>query len=90
MLAFQILVNGKVVRTAGVGPGHRVLATALSWTHHQPNQIAFTLGGIPKADEHLEYNMPQVSIGDEITIRILETDDVDEPDGSRERIDRHD
>ncbi len=90
MLAFQILVNGKVACTAGAGEGHRVLASALSWTHRDPGRISFTVGGVPESDEHLDYDVPEISVGDEITIRILETDEVDKPSGSRPKIDRND
>ena len=88
MLAFQILVNGNVVCTAGVGPDGRVFASALSWTHRQPEQVSFTVGGVPETDQHLDWNAPEISVGDEITIRIIETDEIDAPDSARPKIDR--
>ena len=88
MLAFQILVNGEVVCTAGAPPSHRVLSTIVSWTHREPDQIGFHVGGVPDADQHLDWNVPEVGIGDEISIRIIDTDDVDQPDNARPKIDR--
>jgi|GEM_PF-2350975 len=90
MLAFEITINGKVICTAGAGPNHRVLATILSWTHRDPDRIAFNVGGVPETDQHLGFNVPDVSIGDEITIRIIDTDAVDEPDQIRAKLDRND
>ena len=87
MLAFQILVNGTVVCTAGADKGHRVLTTILSWTHHDPDRLSFTVSGAPEADQHLYWDVPEVSIGDEIAIRIIETNDVDQPDDVRPKID---
>lgn len=86
MLAFEITVNGKTICTAGAGPKHRVLATAVSWTHRDPDRIGFTVGGVPESDQHLEYRVPKISVGDEIKIRIVETDIVDEPDSKRPKL----
>ena len=90
MLAFEIVVNGNVICTAGAGPKHRVLATALSWTHRDPDRIAFTVGGVPASDQHLNYDVPEISVGDEIIIRVIETENVDEPDSVRHKLDRSD
>ena len=90
MLAFQILVNGNVVCTAGAGPNDRVLGTALSWTHRDPDRLSFSVGGIPESDQHVDWNVPDVAIGDEITIRIIDTENVDPPDNTQPKIDRTD
>jgi len=45
-------------------------------THRDPDHLSFTVGGVPDADRHLEWDVPEVSVGDEITIRIIETDGV--------------
>ena len=89
MLAFQIVVNGELVCTAGAGPNHRVLASALSWTHRDPDRISFTVGGISESDQHQGYKVPEISIGDEVTIRIVDTDNVDQPDNIRPKLDRN-
>ena len=89
MLAFQIVVNGELVCTAGAGPNHRVLASAFSWTHRDPDRISFTVGGISESDQHQDYKVPEISIGDEVTIRIVDTDNVDQPDNIRPKLDRN-
>ena len=90
MLAFQILVNGKVVCTAGAPPEHRVLSTIVTWTHRHPDQIDLHVGGVPEGDQHLEWNMPKIDIGDEVTIRIIDTNDIDQPDMVRPELDTTD
>jgi len=79
-LAFQILVNGEPVCIAGAITDQRVLTTCLSWTHREPDRIGFTVGGIPQSDQHINWKVPDVSLGDEILIRIVETDKADPPD----------
>lgn len=83
MLAFEISVNGTIVCVAGAGPKHRVISSIVSWTRRDPDQISLHVGGVPQSDQHLTWNTPKISIGDEITIRIVETDTVDEPDDIR-------
>ena len=88
MLAFEILVNGKRICVAGTAPVNRVLSAALSWTHHEPDQLRPHVGGIPaETDQHFNYHVPEIGLGDELLIRIVETDDIDEPDEFRPPID---
>ena len=81
MLAFEVLVNGKPACTAGATEGHRVLVTSLNWT--SPDHFILTVGGVPESNHHFQYSVPEVGMGDEITIRIIETDNVDQPDTIR-------
>lgn len=77
MLAFEILVNGQRVCQPGVG---RALSAVISYEHHQPGQITFFVGGVPLDTEALHaWNVPQIGVGDEVTIRIVETDTPDSP-----------
>lgn len=88
MLAFEITVNGKLICTAGIGPAQRVLATTLSWTYREPSRIAFHVGGISETDQQVDFKVPDVAIGDEILIRIIDTDLVDQPDSVRPTLKR--
>ena len=80
MLAFKILVNGNEVCTAGADDGHRVLATSLSWTFRNPGELQFNVGGVAESDQHLGFNVPEISIGDQITIEVVDTHTVSTPD----------
>jgi hypothetical protein len=78
MLAFEISVNGKRVCTATL---ERVLSTVVTCTSHTPDHIDFRVGGVPETSvgEHIEWETPRIGIGDEVTIRIIETDSADPP-----------
>ena len=81
MIAYEISVNGKRICIAGTAPLNRVLGASLSWTHHDSDRLTFDVGGIPaETDQHFRYNVPEITVGDEIVIRIVETDQIDEPD----------
>ena len=87
MIALEISVNGSVCCVVGTAPNHRVVSSMVSWTHRDPDQFCLQVVGAPQADQHLTWDMPEVSLGDEITIRIVETDRVDEPDDVRPKLD---
>jgi hypothetical protein len=80
--AFVIHVNGKRLCTAGAGPDG-VLSVNVYWAgggsrHTTEDIFGFHVGGLDsRTDEHLTYATPQLKIGDEITVQIIETDDVD-------------
>ena len=81
MVSFEVSVNGKRICVAGTAPINRVLGASLSWTHRQSDRLTFHVGGIPtETDQHFKYNVPEIAVGDEILIRIVETDEIDEPD----------
>jgi hypothetical protein len=87
MLAFEITVNGKIACTAGAGPKNRVLASILSWSCREPNRVTFSVGGAAETDHTFEFDVPEISLGDEISIRIIESDSVDEPSEFRPKLD---
>ena len=81
MVSFELLVNGKRICIAGTEPINRVLGASFSWSHREPDRLNFHLGGIlSESDRHFGYNVPEIGVGDEILIRVIETDKVDEPD----------
>lgn len=71
MFGFEISVNGQRICTAG---SDVVCAIGLDYTCREPGIVHLRAGGIPAADssEHANWMMPEVGVGDEITIRILE------------------
>lgn len=78
MIALEITVNGNRICVAG---GSLVTSTSISWSDRDGAAVRLNIGGIedPTLREHLHWNAPGLEIGDEVTIRILSTDDVDPP-----------
>jgi len=77
MKAFEVYLNGKYLATAGTD---HVLSTIVSWSNVSPpakpgGEFHFHVGGIdPLTSEHVDWSVPEVGVGDEITIKIIETD----------------
>jgi hypothetical protein len=97
MIAYQITVNGKVVATAGLRQG--VLSAIANWAFI-PSDVAtnpqkdwnagFSLAARDNiTSEYLKWFRCDVQVGDEIGIKLIETDHVDEPT-VREPEDRND
>ena len=80
MFAFEVSVNGKKLFVAGAPPGG-VLSSMLSWTCRHPERLQFHVGGLPGdgSQDHIEWKTPQIGVGDEIVIRITDSDATDEP-----------
>lgn len=87
MKAYVVIVNGKRLFTAGVGP-RGVLTALLSWVgrgtlRSVENDFYFHVGGIDsRTDEHLEYDTPALKVGDSVLIKIIEAESVD-PEAER-------
>jgi hypothetical protein len=79
MKAFMVSLNGQPFVTAGVGDDG-VLATGLTWVGGGPprpaeGELSLRVGGVDgRSGEHIEWSVPEIHVGDEITIRIIETD----------------
>jgi hypothetical protein len=88
--AFEIYLNGRHLLTAGIGDVG-VLATTITWAgrpaqpgplgllsaHTPGGSFDFHVGGLdPVGDVHLDWSVPEIGVGDEITVRIVETDRV--------------
>jgi hypothetical protein len=92
MKAFAVFVNGQQVCTAGIGPDG-VLTAILDWVGGGPRQtpeglFGLHVGGLDsQTDEHVDWSVPEVGVGDEVTIRIVETEDID-PEARRRKADR--
>jgi hypothetical protein len=77
MIGFEVHVNGKKVCVAGA---ECVVGVNVDWTWRSPEYIHFAISGISNAggeDHHVEWDRPDVAVGDEVTIRIVETDSPD-------------
>jgi len=83
VIAFEITINGEKRIVAATTP-NKVLAIGLAWTHRDSDHLRFHVGGIlgdgNETDNHFDWEIPEPKLGDDISIRIIETDAPDEPD----------
>jgi hypothetical protein len=83
MKAFSVSVNGQKVATLGIGDDG-VLSAIVSWVGSRPDReidgFRMSLGGLDSSvREHLRWPAPPLGVGDEVTIRLLEVEQVDAP-----------
>jgi hypothetical protein len=77
MIGFEVTLNGRRLCVAGAGDAS-VLTAIVSFVSKQ-NELELEIGGL--ADEaHLEWPSPaSLAVGDEVSVRIVETDQPDPP-----------
>jgi hypothetical protein len=75
MIAFEVWVNGEKKCTAGVGD-----KGVLNAIMNGPSHPHLSVGGL-SGEEHVRWleRNGELKVGDEVTIRIVETDQIDEP-----------
>lgn len=82
MIAFVISVNGERTHTIGVGDVG-VLSANLTWLVRPSGSgdLMYHLSGVDgRTEEHLYWApLPEVKVGDTLSIQIIETDAVDTP-----------
>ncbi len=78
MLAFEVSVNGKHICTASTLT-HCVVGVAIDWAH---DRLRFNIGGVASDDptQHSAWKTPALAIGDEVAIRLIDTESYDQPD----------
>jgi hypothetical protein len=79
MKAFRVFVNGEQVCTAGIGPDG-VLTTLLDWVGGSKDEglFSFLVGGLDsRTDEHIRWQVPKVTVGDEVSIFIIDSNEID-------------
>lgn len=82
MIALQVSVNGQHFTTAGWTEGGMVSAIVNVCPrppHDPPFSLELRVGGADAKKNLLEWLVERPTIGDEITIRIVETGEVDTP-----------
>jgi hypothetical protein len=82
VLAFEIFVNGVRVRTVGF-PQDGVTSVHIDYISGDvlPEAYSLRISGLDAiAREYLHWTCPPVSQGDEITVRLVDANEVDEPD----------
>ena len=80
MRAFEVSVNGKRVCVAGVGD-HGVLTAMVDYVLRPDGQeMSFEVGGlITPLEEHVRWVRQDLGIGDEISVKLIESESVDAP-----------
>ena len=85
MIAFEVFVNGQKIYTIGADdPGFVYLFVERGRKRFDPEiEIKLAASGVnlPAEEglEHLEWGEHSLSLGDEIIVRVVETDSIDEP-----------
>ncbi|MBI2837840.1 MAG: hypothetical protein HYX75_05975 [Acidobacteria bacterium] len=96
MIAFEVSVNGRMVCTAGVRD-FGVLSAILTWARRRAEksgdgldieeELTFDVGGLdscaPLAGEHLKWLGRSLVVGDSVSIRVVEVEQVDSPETRR-------
>ncbi|HYX72510.1 MAG TPA: hypothetical protein VE732_07050 [Nitrososphaera sp.] len=88
MICFEVFINSERICRAGIGE-IGVLSSILTWVGSRQgsennevrSRIDFHVGGLAHngADAHVHWVNKELSIGDEITVRVTESSDSDEP-----------
>jgi hypothetical protein len=88
MLAYKVTINGNHIATVGMNEDGLLFLKA-SWmrlkeakgiTYPSQGNAQFMISGLrDKTDEHLEWYYKDLTIGDKITLELVETDVVDAP-----------
>ncbi len=87
MIALEISINGKKVLTAGVEDWdllHANIIAKRAREQQEHDEFDINVGGLPQQVEqekleHIRWGRKKLQIGDEITIRLIDTDSVDAP-----------
>jgi hypothetical protein len=91
MIAFEVSLNGKKICAAGVGD-RGVLSAFLSWVRREGQNtetgelgeieevLTLSIGGlISSKKEHVRWIENELTVGDEVCIRVTELESVDAP-----------
>jgi hypothetical protein len=80
MKAFIVYRNGERLCTAGIGT-NGVLSAIVNWVGRGGRgEFHIHVGGLDSAtDEHVRWRVPKIGIGDEVAIRLVEADAIDQP-----------
>ena len=85
MIAYEVSVNGERRCLAGVG-ARGVLSAILHWVNHEGSESNLRVGGL-RSDlaEHVTWLAQGLKVGDQVSVRVLEAEQVDSPTDSRPR-----
>ena len=81
MHAFHVKVNGNTVAVVGI-PGDSVVSAIVNKNgpDGSPMGLFLSLSGLNSlTGQHVTWDAPDIDVGDEVTITVIETDDVTPP-----------
>lgn len=83
MKAFEIIINDDNICRAGLESGKGVLTTHIISTtglDNQSDSVSLNVSGLNSAsNESLKWVTQEVKVGDEILVRIIDTEEIDQP-----------
>jgi hypothetical protein len=83
MIAIEIYLNGKKLCTAGIAEWAGLHCHVDAMNDNGVQEFAYSVGALLKRETgelmHARWGRHQINIGDELTFKIVETDDVDSP-----------
>lgn len=88
MKAFAIFVNGQRVCSIGLAPNNGRSVQFL-WIGGPEEHVFLHAGGMDDRD-HVNWTMPELEVGDEVTVKVVECDSPDPPSSRKsvEEVDR--
>jgi hypothetical protein len=77
MKAFVIFVNGERVCSIGLTPNN-TRSVQFSWIGGPEGEVFLYAGGMDDR-HHVDWEMPDLEVGDEVTVKVIECDETDPP-----------
>lgn len=87
MLAFVVSVNGERLCSVGL-TSENMRWVDVSWVGRAEEELFFLIRGMDDS-EHLDWSVPQLRIGDEVTIKIVESA-ITNPPSTRKTLEKRD
>jgi len=87
MVGFEVVVNGEVIHRAAV-EDHKACSTRVSWINQPTEDVAESTASVGTSGMNAEGNFLKwgeekiLKVGDEVTIRIVDLEEFDEPQES--------
>ncbi len=81
MKAFVIFVNGERICSMALTPDN-ARSVQFLWIGGPEGQIFLQTGGMDDRD-HVHWEMPDLVVGDEVTVKVIECDETDAPTSRR-------
>jgi hypothetical protein len=83
MRAFQVYLNEELLCTAGIGDDGvlNAMITHVNGYGHGHNELSLRVGGLnSQKKEHVIWKSLDLKTGDEVRVRITDSDTIDEPE----------
>ena len=81
MKAFVIFVNGERICSIDLTPNN-TRSVQFAWIGGPEGQVFLHAGGMDDR-HHVDWEMPELEVGDEVTVKVMECDETDPPTSRR-------